>query len=71
MGNNKNTTQKDANHDERKIPVTMVALVTIALLVGCAGVPKVSKPVLLRQSVLQERNLPEPTVEVLIQIWRP
>ena len=48
-----------------KIAVTMVALVAIALLVGCAGVPKVSKPGLPEAKGVAKKAVTEPTVEVL------
>ena len=42
-----------------KITVTMVALVTIALLVGCASVPKVQVPVVKEAPTVKETPIPE------------
>ena len=48
-----------------KFAVRMVALFTIALLVGCAGVPKVSKPGLSEAKGVAKKTATEPKVEVL------
>ncbi|MEA3475469.1 MAG: hypothetical protein U9R23_03365 [Candidatus Cloacimonadota bacterium] len=45
-----------------KIATMMMALVTIALLVGCAGVPKVGLP---GAKGVEKKALTKPTVEVL------
>lgn len=45
-----------------KIAATMVALIAIALLVGCAGVPKVGAP---SAKGAAKEEFTEPTVEVL------
>jgi len=46
-----------------KIAVSMVALVTIALLVGCASVPKVQVPVVKEAPTVKETPIPEKTGE--------
>jgi len=48
-----------------KITKTLVTLGAIALLVGCGGVPKVSKPGLPEAKGVAKKAATEPTVEVL------